>query len=712
MKTIVTLFLVAFMALFIGCGGGGGSGSSEQTTPDDEHTPVVTASYNYNSDGSAARTLDNEYVNTYTAIEQKLKTLKNDKASFTQELNIFISQVLEGATSNDKVPSFAPRGDSKSLIVAVKDSKIDYTSYTLKGDVNSDNSVDFDDIDELVDALFSSSQTSIYDVNNDGSVDIKDIIEMAARLNTHIAYFDFYTTSGQKLDIAARSVSDTKIVDYSGSETQVMVVAKDENMASSFESTLSDIDDVWYKQSGWEYQGMTEIANTRASKVALVNSAIDEALNITPSPYLVGWHFSVDYVETGSFADLDEYGLTGMDFYFNKAKDKIDFYFRKADMDIAPRSYLSKVRFLYHVGSTHGKQNEVSGKRVGFKQHYSKNGETINIRQYAGAFSVLYESLADKTLTGTITKEPKLNGTITLHRTGPDKEDDFKGTVTDNQIEVKNLPFGEFTSKVEDACLCSYDGKNTVFDEGKTNLSFELDSTKANVVLTIVDSSDNPLKDKVVELKAKECLKQANEGSSPFFDSISDGNGKVYWSNVLIGDYEVYVDNKKIKDIHFCENYNDKIVLNPLWKFHATYASPLGGGSMTVKRFPIDIDKIDETLPNTQGVPAFIVFVGNDYQSYPEKTTISYSGLAYDPDLSPLLVASDGVDWHALLYVGGSQPYQIGSISGSSDLPCSGVLPADFESKVRAGESASWTAGKYGYTCTFLFEPCQNEACD
>jgi len=710
MKTVTTLILVTLIALFIGCGGGGGSSAVESSIPDN-NLASVASSYNYNSDGGAARTLNNEYVNTYETITQKLNTLKNSKTSFDNILDIFIIQIIQSATSNDKLPSFAPRGDSKSLTVVIKDSKIDYSAYKLIGDINLDNSVDFDDIDELKDALFSGSQVSMYDVNSDANVDIKDVIELAARLNTHIAFFDFYTTSGEKLDIETRAVSDAKIVTYTGSETSIMVVAKDENMASSFENTLSDLADVWYKKSGWVYQDTSEITQQRASKVSMVTEAIDEALNITPSPYLVGWHFSVDYLETGYFAELDELGLFGMEFYLNKGKDQIDYYFRKADMDNPAKTYLSKTHYLYHIGSTNGEQNEVSGSRKSFKHSFKLNGEQVLIRQYAGAFSVLYESTADKTLSGKVTREPKLNGKITLKRVGPHNEGDFEGSIKENDIEIKNLPFGEFSSEIEDACTCTYTGKNFVFDAGKESLSLEIDNTKADVELTIVDTSNNPLKDKEVELKAKECISNAKSIAK----KQSNSSGIVVFSDIDIGDYEVFVDGKKAKDIHFCDNYNDEIILNPLWKFYTTFnSSEIGGGSMTIKKFPIELNPSDIAYEESY-YPGFIVFVGNDFESYPEGTTISYNGLVYDSGLSPLLVSADGIDWAAITFFQGV-PYQIGSISGVSGavsgLDCPGALPSDFESKVQAGESISWNSAGFLNTCTFLFEPCQNEACD
>ena len=103
------------------------------------------------------------------------------------------------------------------------------------------------------------------------------------------------------------------------------------------------------------------------------------------------------------------------------------------------------------------------------------------------------------------------------------------------------------------------------------------------------------------------------------------------------------------------------IVLNPLWKFHVQYSSYLGAGSMTIKKFPIDTEKLDDS---TDG--AFAIFVSNDYASYEEGTTISYSGLKYDDGIAPLLLGYETylgknlLEFSALIYVSGNpDPYQI-----------------------------------------------------
>ncbi len=708
MLKIISILVVAF---FIGCGGGGGS-SAPDTGNDNDTPAVVNASYNYNSDGSAARVLNNEYVNQYKAIETELNTLKNNKTAFTKKLNLFLTQILQNASSNDKIPSFAPRGDAKSLVVKVKNSQIDYSAYLLKGDINADNSVDFSDVDALIDALFSSSGADMYDINADGTVDIKDIVELSARLNIHIAYFDFYTTSGQKLNIATRSVNESKIFAYSGDETEVMVVAKDENMASAFEDTLSDLDGVWYKSSGWVHQETTEL---RVSRGSMINSAIDEALNVTPAPYLIGWHFSVDYVETGYFAELNEDGLEGMEFYLNKTKDKIAHYFRKADMDKPEKTHLSKTHYFYSIGSNNAKQNEVTGKRVSLKESYTKDGKTIYIRQYAAAFSILYESLADKTLTGKITKEPAFNGKIRLKRVGPDKEGDFEGTIKENTVEVKKLPFGEFTPELEDACSCAFSGDKFVFDEGAT-FSLSLDSNKVNVALTILDTAQNPLKNKNVSLKAKACLNQASMGANEFYEEpeeqTSDSGGKVNFSDVNIGDYEVYVDGKKVKDIHFCASYNDTININSLWKFHVAYSSFLGAGSMSVRNFKLDV--------NNEKKEYGAIYLAQVFNRDDEGVSISFGGkFSYDDGLMPLTISiinnTTVASYNALMPIDGME-WQMSStysawLIGANGTQCSGDLPSGSLVLLKERESVDWKFSRDGITCNFSLAPCDDVAC-
>ncbi|MEA2110577.1 MAG: carboxypeptidase-like regulatory domain-containing protein, partial [Campylobacterota bacterium] len=334
-------------------------------------------------------------------------------------------------------------------------------------------------------------------------------------------------------------------------------------------------------------------------------------------------------------------------------------------------------------------------------------------------------------------------GELTLHRDGPGKEDDFDISVNGQSFTKNNLPYGEYGVNAKTECGCEVElSTHFIFDKSTASVSISNpDDALAEVYLSldVKDKEQKKIVGAQVEIFADECASEAFSNSA-----ITDSNGNVRFEDLKPANYKVLVNGKLAKTILICGNTNTvvNIVENPLWKFHTAFTSSFpGSGSMTIKKFPIEIDKMHESeyfdideinanLPadeqvtqdfidnlNAQGTPAFIVFVGNDYQSYPENTTISYSGLAYDDGLSPLLVSADGVDWAAFKFMEGvPDPYQIGSMSGISGavsgLDCPGALPADFESKVKAGEPVSWTSAGYQNSCTFLFEPCENEACD
>jgi len=725
MKKIIPLLSISLL-LFLGCGGG--SSSEEKSATNTTEIQEVESIYNYNQDNSAVRNLYNSYVNTYTNVQTQLDSLKKDKTLYSNVFDNFIVGIFQYTSSKDTFASYAPRGDSKSLKIDVNETHLDYSSYSLKGDIDADWDVDFDDIDALKNAMFKSDTSSEFDVNGDTDVNIKDVIEVAARMNTHIASFDFYNSDYEKLDIATRSIDDSMNIVVEDKElTSIIVVAKDENGASGFESGLSDSDDVWYKKSGWKFvettlNNTTQSATKRTTKNDLLNGALEDALNITPDPYLIGWNLTVNYIETGYFAELDEYGLEGSDFYLSKATDKIEPYFRKTTMGNPGKViFHDKKQFIYEIGSRNAKTNEVKGKRVGIKHAFTLEGETVFVQQIASAFSILFESAADKTLSGKIESEKEYKGTLNFHRIGPEpKEEDFETTLENSKFTLKNIPFGAYAVDVKDACQCSdVLEENFIFDtEKEATFTPNESESKVNVVLKILDKSDTPQKNKKVELRAKECLNQAASGSNEFYEEpeeqTTDSSGKVSFSDVLIGDYDVYVDDKRIKVIHFCENTNQDIIINPLWRFDVTYTGVYGSGSMSVLKFPLEVENFNKT-----GLNDDIVFVGNDYKGYEENVEIFYSGVYYDSGLSPLNVYNSigvySVDWSALVNVGGLV-MQVGSMyhgyhGASSSTHCDGELPTFFQEKAEAGEQIKWSSGGQGAICTFIFEPCTNESC-
>ena len=728
MKKYLTLLGSLSLVLFLGCDSGNESGSKSSNDKEKVYIHEVESTYNYNKDNSAVRNLYNEQVNAYSDIQTQLNNLKKDTKAYNTLFDSFIINIFQYTTSTDSFASYAPRGDSKSLNVDVINNRIDYSSYTLKGDVDSDWDVDFNDIEALKNAMFKSDNSAEFDINGDSKVDITDVIEIAARVNTHIASFDFYDSNFEKLDISTRSVDDSMSVSIENKElTSIIIVAKDENGASGFESGLSDSDDVWYKKSGWKFVETTLIDDTqrsskRTNKNDLLNGALNDALAITPEPYLVGWNLTVTYIETGYFAELDEYGLEGSDFYLSKATDKIEPYFRKTNMGNTGKVlFHDKKQFIYQIGSRNAKKNEVKGKRIGMKHAFTLEGKTVFVQQTASAFSVLFESKADKTLSGIIESEKEYKGTLNFHRIGPEpKVEEYETTIENSEFTIKNLPFGAYSVEMKDACQCSdVLEANYIFDtEEEATFTPNESVSKVDVTLKILDKSQTPQKNKKVELRAKACLNQATSGNNEFYEEpeeqTSDNNGKVNFNDVFIGDYDVYVDNKRIQSIHFCKKNNQNIIIDPLWRFDVTYKGVYGSGSMSVLKFPLEVENFDKT-----GIENNIVFVGNDYKSYKENVEIFYSGLYYDSGLSPLLVYNSigvySVDWSALVNVG-TLVMQVGSMyhgyhGVSSSTHCDGELPSFFQDKAEAGEIIKWTSGGKGAICTFVFEPCTNEEC-
>lgn len=283
--------------------------------------------YNYNVDSSSVRVLSNDAVNanatTQAALSEKINA--NDNSGFNTVFEIYVNDLLETSFAIDSIPTYAPRGESNHLLSNVVNGQIDYSGFILKGDINSDSKVDFTDLQALKEAIFSGLSISMYDVNLDGSVDVKDIIFLVARIGTEIYCFDFYTPGGEKIiDIPTRSIADSSVFDYPGSETQVMVVPKDINKTSGFTEGLSDINDVWYKKKGWVYQDDAVVigssqtyaldSTTGKSKGKIISDALNKLIDfdaVKNDPYLVGWNLSVQYVDVGTYKALDNYGIAG-----------------------------------------------------------------------------------------------------------------------------------------------------------------------------------------------------------------------------------------------------------------------------------------------------------------------------------------------------------------------------------------------------------------
>ncbi len=267
---IYTMSLLLAFSVVTGCG--------ESDSTDKKGEPPLAVDYDYTAGGSNVRLLAGDAVNNHTTRQEKLSALidAQDYTTFHNIFEYYIIELLDTPSSDESNLSSAPRGDSKSLLIDVVNGEIDYTGFILKGDINFDSKIDFDDIEALKAALFAERSTDEYDVDSDGIVDIRDMIFLLARIGTEVSFFDFYTPTGEKIvAIPTRAVSDPQTVAYTGTETQVMVVPKDVNKASGFTSGLSDSDDAWYKQTGWVYQDDDFV---RSAFTDYTGASIEEAI--------------------------------------------------------------------------------------------------------------------------------------------------------------------------------------------------------------------------------------------------------------------------------------------------------------------------------------------------------------------------------------------------------------------------------------------------
>jgi hypothetical protein len=484
-----------------------------------------------------------------------------------------------------------------------------------------------------------------------------------------------------------------------------------------------------YESSTLEDEEHVTAANLRALKSELVQGAMEDAVNIEPSPYLVGWHFSVDYVETGYFAELDELGLEGLEFYINKITDKIDLHFKKSTMNHPPQKYLSKTHFQYHVGSTNGEQNEVNGKRIGIKHSFKLDGKQVIIRQYASAFSVLYESKTDKRFHGSINDiVAKNHAKVLMHRIGPDpKEGDFSADIENGYFTLEDIPFGEYDPKVVTECQCEFDIKNSVvFDKESLDgvIIIEPGSDKVNIVIELLDSADNPLKDRTVELEQASCLDQGVDGNSLIIteSAATDSNGMALFEHMYVGDYKVKVDGTYIKTIHSCSGGLHQIILNPSWRLNIDYTNPLSlpdhliKGSIEFKNFSLDCAEPIDQGDSINGVTCAWVST-KPFSDVRTKMPVEviYSGdLLYTPDLEPLFIYSKGIIFNAnakdpIITTAGSLIYE-GSSAHTPYDSCFGNFPSGGLEQISESKKIEWTSSGDVH-CHFVLEPCRDEAC-
>lgn len=742
------------------CTGAGGYWLNNNTCSSlpliDNPAPV----FDYDADSTSVQTLNNTVVNSYQEIATQLASILNDKNRSIAYLKLFEANLLSPAFGDSvvslepkpemKVPSNAPIGEQKNMILTPQNGQINYSTYVLKSDLNGDSIVDFNDLNILNDAIVTDSYTNNYDVNNDQKIDLKDVVFVTARLLTEIKYYDFYTIDGKKLDIPTRDVTMSKVFSYDGNQS-VMVVAKDENMASSFESGLSDLDSVWYKQkyqlnateeiySNEENTAVTSQAYRATSNTCvykdrtnvppeiavmknnILQGVVDKAVNAEPDPYLVGWNFTVKYLYRGDYADQDN-GTGDFDDMFNDAIGKISSHFAKEDMGNPGKVRLHTAKqFIYTAGRGIGLSNKVSAADTLFQDSLcSEKGVRIKRKYVAQAYSVLFLSEPIHLLTGDISGSEPFKGKLILHRNGPSPEEkDYDITVTGTSFTKEGLPYGGYGLNAQTECGCLLElSDKFIFDEKTTSVSLS-DPTQAMkkvyLTLAILDKNNNKMQGATVKIVSDDCAQNAITE-----EKASDSSGNVRFEDLDMASYKVFVDGKEQASIQVCNNTNEVVKLkDTLWRLHIDYSAPAFpvSGSATFKKFTIDCD-------NLVDYGADFLFCGgveNDYyDSRGEgRAEVSYNNISYDSGLTPLTIYDAGIDFNVLLPLGttwqggsGVFPGEYAQHAAATVDHCNGNFPSGALELIQSGQVVQWTSSGNGggAECTFILEPCKDEEC-
>ncbi|MCK5854244.1 MAG: hypothetical protein KAG56_03415, partial [Sulfurovaceae bacterium] len=568
-----TILILSAMILFAGCGSDdeekknidvNKTEESNVTTPKDENNIssvdyTIPLKYEYNKDGSSTRRLAPLYVNKHKEVQKKLDESKSDSVEFYSVLSGYIGDLYRGTESLTTLPAYAPSGESKSQMLTVANGQVDYSSYKLKGDVDFNWEVDFTDLKLLSKAILNDVDSFQYDVNGDGKVDTADVIDVVSRFGNEIGYFDFYTTDGTKLSIDTRTTDEEKSFTYGSSETQIMVVAKDRNHASAYESGLSDIGDVWYKKDGWVLQNKVTSIN-KLSKLNKTTITGWEFLGLNNEiesyPYLTGMSYKITYysAEHPLFEEVFKVPLTDKkiwDVFINARETKMKSYFSTTNMNYPfkktvhnSEEYSSEIGLL--KGNKIGKIGEVT--IISNYHREEANGfstDFILIKHRYMTSAQTFYSPKSYMLVGELQRDDQkeAKGTVTVGRIGPDQEDVLTGDIEDSIFSVEDASFGTYTIDYLDGCSCSNNLGEYVFEaEGETPV-YTLKSTKVKTKLQLLDKEKEPIDEKTIKIVAKACVNSDDDEKS--FSSVTDASGYVEFSDVPIGDYTVYVDGKE-----------------------------------------------------------------------------------------------------------------------------------------------------------------------
>ncbi len=618
---------------------------------------TVALTYDYNENEGSVRTLSAVSVNEYVSVQDRLFAQRDndDARSFDNTFESYVNDLLNHSHAIGSAPSYAPRGILKSLTVEVANGEIDYSGFVLQGDINLDSEVNFEDLEALRLAIFSGSSDAAYNVNSDDSLDLRDVIFLLARIGTDVKYFDFYTIAGERvLSLPTRDVSDARVVGYTGPETQVMVVPKDMNKASGFESDLSAIEDLWYQKTGWvsegdwseearlinedvwyqktgwvyeggwseevglsdededlaygkiqaisqdnfDIEGVGEADSVGRSKGKIIKNVFERLINfakVKNAPHLVGWHVNVQYVDVGTYKALDTYGMDGSVSYIQPYEDRIRTpYFAKTTMMHDKRA-ITRIAYALHLGFE-GPTVDLRAVRQPITATLFRAGERVTVRQIIHANSLTFTSKEEHTLSGDIwSTDIPHDGVINLHRVGPyPTEKDFPSvSVTDGNFEAPGLPYGAYDIEFESSCGCVTPlEKSFIFKDEETNI-FEVEGTSKNVTvgLTIVTGEDDAEEPLKNVAVAIKSIECVSEEKNA--SGTTNDQGFVKFTDMPIGKYDVSVDGEVVDTITFCDNYNSTVTVSTdrLWKFKVVFNNPdYGRGTITATNIEIDFE--------------------------------------------------------------------------------------------------------------------------
>jgi len=722
MKKLIYLLLIFVLVSFNSCGGDGESSSNNSSNNDTERKELL---YNYNSDTTAVRNLNTTAVNDYQYVQEVLDETE-EKSDFDRVIDVFVSELLTESQPHDNIPSYAPRGVDKSLEVNVVDGIIDYSSYKLKGDLNNDYVVDYKDLDLLKEALYKKDDSS--DLNADGVVDVKDIVYLVARLNTEISYFDFYTLDKKKMNIPSRSVFDSKSFRYETEEKKILVVAKDINFASGFNSGLDDINDVWYKQTGWKEEGVELIdegVQTRAFSDITNKQIIKKAItliksNNEPSPYLIGWSISIRFADVVDFSKVDTSGLLSYANDFKELKKMVEEHFKDTDMNRGTYEYLENNNFYYRIGYMRGQKDKYLNGEILVADHfsyykvYSKNGKKIKIKKVLHFVSQTDYSELKHNMKIDIESDKKIKGKFYITRVGPDPKDkEYSKDILNNKIEFNDIPLGGYLFKYESSCGCeiSLSDKVNVFDKSGKTYKITIPDKKANlgVYIRYQDSNNIEIVGKKVDIISDECMSESVQKSL-----LTDNEGKVMFHDLPIGKYKIYVDGKYKKTILFCKNKTEIIYIDKRWFVKwSIISSPdsIFNGSVTLSNLKIDCEDDSLKVDPKYGKKCLV-----DYTD----AKVVYSGRFLDSDPSVYDILNI---WEGMLAlsdvkvdISGGNNFYIDVFAGATESEYVGQCWFEWNSSYieNLNEGKEFDLNSLtsnGYNCNVKFKPCDDKSC-